>query len=375
MDSLKPLSDRIKKFWNEGTELIAVITGIVSTIFVLLNNLGKVNDYKPEILVGIDLLNIVVLLIALVSIKPIRLEINKGDELKKLKSHLLLNDESVIEDTRNRVNAIVRQLIYCIYWFSVILILFYLVQIYIDLQLTESDQNIKKALVNSNDLFQLITGKSQHKAEAAKFISVEVITNALNVLSAAFLFIAFQVLFVVTIDSDNKTWQLKWIGILPISIAFTIIGANILMVLCGANGQNLSHLSHVIRLIGGIFNGVAMFLLFSRFISMEYFFQRSKQKWQRNFYFYGTIIGLPLYVMAQPLYGLFNAVEFSADAAIFKSFVFLVCFWGKVVFLLFIFTMVNKKWMHSYLFIVLTQKDTVSRLSKELNDVQDLECD
>jgi hypothetical protein len=105
---------------------------------------------------------------------------------------------------------------------------------------------------------------------------------------------------------------------------------------------------------------------------MEYFFKNSSNWWQRNFYFYGTIIVLPLYVVAQPLYGLFNAIEIGKSPELFKSVVFLICFWGKLVFLLFIFTMLTKKWIHSYLFMVLSQEETLLKISKDLRDVEDL---
>jgi hypothetical protein len=72
------------------------------------------------------------------------------------------------------------------------------------------------------------------------------------------------------------------------------------------------------------------------------------------------------------MYGVFNAVEIGESAVLFKSIVFLICFWGKLVFFLFLYTMLNKRWIHTYLFLAVSQKDTISNISKALKDVEDL---
>lgn len=363
---------RISKWIKNSNELLGLIVGIVTSVIFLLSKFGKIESIGEEqLLLGVDFLNIAVLVIALTSIKAVELGI-ADNEIGKLKQRLPLNNEAELETLRGRVNELVKQLVYCVRWFAIILGMFYLLQVITDFTLSRLEDEIKITLnhESSTSIIELMAGNLPCKVEAAKYLALEIFTNATNLFSASYLFLAFQVLFLVTIDTDNKTWRLK--SYIPVSIAVAITIANVIVFLVGLNGNTLSNLSHMIRLMGGIYNGLAMLLLFSRFISMEYFFQNSAQSWQRNFYFYGTVIGLPLYVIAQPMYGVFNAVEIGESAVLFKSLVFLVCFWGKLVFLLFIFTMLKKRWIHTYIFIALTQKDTLSHISKDLGDVDDL---
>lgn len=358
----------VKQILKDKDELLGIIVGIVTSITFILTSIRKINIEMSELLIGIDILNVLVLIVALTAIKSSPLAID-SKEFKKLILHLNIKTEDEGREILTRVNVLIKQLVYAIRMFAVFLCAFYLFQLFVDTT-QQPYENIKVNIGDSFSILELLAKNGKNDVSAAKFLSLEILTNSANLLSAAYLFLAFQILFLVTIEDDNKTWMLK--GYIPISIAIFITFANIAFFIGGFFGAHLSSISHVTRLVGGIYNGVAMFLLFSRFISMEYFFQNSRMNWQRKFYFYGTVIILPLYVVAQPLYGLFNAVEIGESATLFKSIVFLVCFWGKLVFLLFVFTMLNKKWIHAYLFMVLSQKDTLNSVSIDLRDVDDL---
>ncbi|HEY5771005.1 MAG TPA: hypothetical protein VIS75_00200 [Chitinophagaceae bacterium] len=359
----------ISQFLKDNDELLGVIIGIFTSVTFIWKQAGGLKSLENrDFLAIIDLLNIGVLFLALLAIKNVPLTI-ASKEFQKLSNRLGLKTDSEGVKIQERVNELARQLVYCIRWFAIILGMFYLLQLYGDT--TQDPYENLKATINSNSsLLELLANGDAISLSSAEFLGIEIFTNATNLFSASYLFIAFQVLFLVTLQKDNKTWILK--SYLPISIAVLLTIANIVFFISGFFDVKLSHISHFIRLLGGIYNGVAMLLLFSRFISMEYFFQNSRQNWQRNFYFFGTIIFLPMYVVAQPLYGLFNAVEIGQSAILFKSIVFLVCFWGKLVFLLFVYTMLNKRWIHAYLFMVVSQKDTLKDISTDLNDVADL---
>ena len=367
-------------FLINNIELIACVIGLIASILGIKSELGKpgvIDNFNY--LIGIDILNITVIVIALCTIKANKLEI-EGPEMEQLSSQLLVHPTDG-EMINVRVNEIVRQLVYCVRWFAIILGFFYLLQLFADSTIIRDKEGINNTLKASTSIVDLIMDELPYKTQAVKYLIIETFTNASNLFSAAYLFLAFQVLFLVTVDKDNKTWRMK--GWVPFSIAILIMLVNIVLFLNGYSAKAeptdaeqgvtyLANISHMMRLTGGVYNGVAMFLLFSRFISMEYFFQNSSRTWQRNFYFYGTVIILPLYVIAQPMYGIFEAVEIGKSNIMFKSLVFLVCFWGKLVFFLFIFTMLTKKWIHAYIFISLTQKDTVSNVSKALNEVEDM---
>jgi len=359
------------KLLKNNDEVLGLFVGILTSLTFILTKVGQIHLTDLELLVGVDILNIAVLAIALVSIKGVPLTI-ESMEFNKLISLLNLKTESDGKRILTRVNELIKQLVYSIKWFIIILSAFYLLQLFVDT--TQQPYEKLKETINSNySILKLLSKGAENDISSSEFLFLEILTNSTNLFSGAYLFLAFQVLFLVTIEDDNKTWKLK--KYVPLSIAFLITLANVAFFVTGFFGAHLSSVSHIIRLIGGIYNGIAMLLLFSRFISMEYFFQNSKKTWQRNFYFYGTVIALPLYVVAQPLYGLFNAVEVGEGATLFKSIVFLICFWGKLVFLLFVFAMLNKKWIHAYLFMVLSQQDTLTNISIDLSDVDDLETD
>lgn len=381
------LNTKLVKTLKNYKELIGFIAALITFVTVignLLINKFVGNLAEPSInrdkylLIGIIFLNILVLVVAVFSIKAIPLLIEEN-EFKKLNKHLLYNNEKDSEHVLSRVNELVRQLVYCIHWFVIILLLFYLIQFLMEVRFFWDGSQIpykefEPIIKVKSSIIGIFSNESANLSEAvqysiAQYLAFEIFTNFTNLFSAAYLFLAFQVLFLVTLEKDDKTWRLE--GFIPMSIAVSITILNIVCFFLGIFGASLLIITHLIRLMGGVYNGVAMSLLFSRFISMEYFFQNSSEGWQRKFYFYGTIIILPLYVVVQPLYGFFNASEIGS-AELFKAIVFLVCFWGKLFFLLFIYTMLTKKWIHSYLFMVLSQQDTLSNISKDLKDVDDL---
>ena len=114
-------------------------------------------------------------------------------------------------------------------------------------------------------------------SSVARFLLDDFLSNTFNLISAAFLFIGFQVLYMATLGSDNRTSLINYF--VPFSIAALIIMWNIISVFIGFEHNianiNLYVSTHMVRLAGGIYNGVAMSLLFSRFIAMEYFFKEA----------------------------------------------------------------------------------------------------
>ena len=363
---------------KSGNEILGILIGIATSVTLILKQFNYSILADDQFLIAVDILNIFVLLLALSYIQPTALSI-EASEFSKLKRHLKLNAEDDYKAISIRVNSLIKQLVSCIRWFIIILGFFYMLQLFTDYQPVKykCDETSKECVEevikdkNNPDMVYLLSSECKNPfcLQSAKYLSVEILTNSTNLFSASYLFIAFQVLFLVTLEDDNKTWKLK--SYISIAVALLITGLNILCFIWGIKGESLLTISHIMRLAGGVYNGMAMFLLFSRFISMEYFFKSSNSGWQRNFYLYGTVVVLPLYVISQPLYGLFNAVEIGKSPELFKAIVFLICFWGKLVFLLFIFTMLTKKWIHSYLFMVLSQKDSLLNISRDLSDVDD----
>jgi hypothetical protein len=354
------MSEKVETRWwfnilKNGSEIATFITGIATFIGFILTKANLLSEHR--FLCAVDLLNITILIVSVNLIKQ-RVFTKEDGEYKKMLPLLEKNGDDGSKKIM-RVNALIGQLIFCVKWFAIILAAFYACNFIIDYLQFDYDK-IKIDFNANTNIFQLIKNNAAESQTPAQFLFMEVIINAANLFSAAFLFVAFQVLFLKTVDDqDNKTWMLLKRGkaYIPFAIAFAITVFNIILFSVNVFGPNanLSVTTTMIRLTGGMYNGVAMLLLFSRFISMEYFLKESNYGFQRTFYLYGTLIILPLYVVIQPLYGLINAVEMKMSTELFKAIVFLVCFWGKLFFLLFVYTGLKKKWIHSYLFKSLVQ--------------------
>jgi len=359
--------NRIKKYLSQNDEFLAIIVGIISSLAVILNTIEASGFKDIDINIFTDSLNLIVLILALFFIQKSVLNIRENESENICKQFNM--DKFDLKNNLTRTNSLIGQLYKAVRWFVIILIGFYFLQLFIDLTLDYT--SFKSSLVNKDSFFELLGYDNKTHLNAAKFLSIEVLTNATNLFSATFLFTAFLVLFSVTLEDDNKTSQIN--NQIPMAIAVGITLLSIAIIIFGIPGLNLEKSSTIVRLLGGLYNGVAMALLFSRFISMEYYFQHSQKSFERNFYFYGITIGLPLYIVVQPLYALFNLFDLGeSSASIFKAIVFLITFWGKLVLLFFIYTMLNKKWIHSYILLTLIEKKNLEKLSIELEDVEKL---
>ncbi|MET1260051.1 hypothetical protein ABV409_11935 [Flagellimonas sp. DF-77] len=361
--------DRIKRFLRKNDEFLAIVVGIISSLAVILKTIEASGFKKIDVNLLTDCLNLLVLGLALIFIKESKLNIHTN-EIVKICSKFKITG-TYLSEKLERTNRLIEQLTEAIRWFVIILIGFYCLQFFMDVSLDYN--SFKGALNQNNSILQLFGTQGESELDAAKFLSIEVLTNATNLFSATFLFTAFFVLFSVTLEKDNKTFIKR---VLPMALAIGISILSIAIIITGIPNLNLEKSSTIIRLLGGIYNGVAMALLFSRFIAMEYYFQHSKKNFERNFYYYGITIGLPLYIVVQPLYALFNLIELGeGTASMFKAIVFLITFWGKLVLLFFVFTMLNKKWIHSYILLTLIENDNLKKLSIELKDVEQLDLD
>ena len=356
---------KIKEYIKENDEFLASLIALIGSIGVILNAVKSTSfQYINNINLFTDGLNLAVLLIGLYFIKKTILVIRKDENIKLCKRFNIT--EEALSNKLLRTNSLIGQLYKSIRWFIIILLIFYLLQFYVD---SIFDYNsFKNALqIEGGSFIDLISKNNLNSKNAAQYLTIEVITNATNLFSATFIFTAFLVLFSVTLEDDHRTPKIN--NQIPVALAIVITILNIIILTIGIPNSSLEESATLIRLFGGIYNGIAMALLFSRFISMEYYFQHSTKSFERMFYFYGVTIWLPLYVVVQPLYSLFNIFDFGQTAVV-KAIVFLITFWGKLVFLFFIYTMLNKKWIHSYILLTLIEKDNLEILSFELEDVE-----
>jgi hypothetical protein len=110
---------------------------------------------------------------------------------------------------------------------------------------------------------------------------------------------------------------------------------------------------NLLYLFIGICNGLAMTLLFGRYVSMEHSVfsmeegEYKARKYSKLLHFF-TIYVLPLYALAQPLFGSFEIDAFGPRET-FANGVFFVCWIGKIGFLYLTYKFMKERLMHLYL--------------------------
>lgn len=119
--------------------------------------------------------------------------------------------------------------------------------------------------------------------------------------------------------------------------------------------------SNIFGLIIGSFNGLAMSLLFARYISMEHLINNAKERTFYDWFSTLTVFLLPIYALAQPLFGAFEINAFG-DARVFANCVFFICLLGKMFFLYFTYKFIKERKLHYYLHLIITSHDILNNL-------------
>jgi hypothetical protein len=109
---------------------------------------------------------------------------------------------------------------------------------------------------------------------------------------------------------------------------------------------------NVLQLIIGSLNGLTMALLFGRYISMEQALRGINRGGFYELIRWGTIIILPAYALAQPLFGNFEIDAFGSPQ-FFANCVIFACLVGKIFFLGITFWFMKKRFIHEYLHSIL----------------------
>lgn len=310
----------------EKTGIIAFITAsVLGTMLVVLSMLLELPQHALSQLT--EMLNIVVLLTFYLLIKDRKLLFPKESEIRWFAQSLNITDDNFRTARFNidRVNKVIAQLRNKVLWFIIFLLLFYFF-------------NLLEDLYPKNFFNHLVNG----------FPIMDFFENVFNAISAAFLYFGFKVLYDKTLDEKNEP-QNYYKDTLLFLLTFIISYFFLLLLQRDEGGQ--TRISNYYNLACGIYNGWAMGLLFGRLISMEYFFKEirlSAYKFSKEFFHFGAIFILPIYVLANCLYGVQEFDEFPA----LKSLIFLVCFIGKGFFLLFICHYINFRWLHMYVHLI-----------------------
>ncbi len=182
------------------------------------------------------------------------------------------------------------------------------------------------------------------------------LTNLFNFLSSVFIYLSFKVLYYKTLDEENRSNHYFMDALIfTVMLVFIYLLFTRTQVL-GLDSHETTKLTNNFSLLIGILNGLAMGLLFARFISMEYVLTNA---WDLDVngnpninakkYIRGLMVFLlPLYATVQPIFGNFQIAEMG-NPAIHKNIVFLICLLGKIFFLSVYYYYAHKRWIHAFM--------------------------
>jgi len=274
------------------------IVGIVLAILTINEKFGvsfKLLPFYIHPSMVMEILNILVLSFFFVSLKAKRLELNNTAEVIDLTKRLGIENEGYenLRYTNERVNKLVNQICTNLVGFISLLIPFFIITL-----LKDSDR-VTYDKWNSPYPFM---------------DSLAAITNAG---SAAFVYLSFSILYNTTLDKNNRTSNyyrgtLLFLGVFVLTYLF----------LLGYFPKNQERISNIFKLLCGIYNGLAMGLLFGRITAMEFYFkdfQPSAQTLWDRIYKFGVTFILPIYVLSQPMYAILEFPQFRSQEDIFKS--------------------------------------------------------
>jgi hypothetical protein len=233
--------------------------------------------------------------------------------------------------------------------------------------------------------------------------------NVLNFLGALFVYLGFNVLHNKTLEAEkvpmgtpggpdkNKPQYLNYNPSLywgfPILVFVFYITVFIVSALAYKAGQpiadaqspeakqafevSVEHFLNRFDLLAGLANGLAMSLLFGKYVSIEQSLKNTAlyENVLENIFYpffktpykaivsFGIIFVLPTYALAQPLFGSLR-IDVFGDAHRFQTIVYAICLFGKVIFFHLTYLLISKKLLHLYLYGLVSEVGNF----KELGD-------
>jgi hypothetical protein len=351
-------------FWQPLIVTGCSILALVISIFALMSKDLKIFAFFSDeenlqtlikmlpILINIgNFLVSIIALIWLTRINPSNYEIKNNHKFKSLAELNEINDENLnllVKNTNKRVKGLVGQFKGQVIGFAGSLVFVYSVIL------------ISSFLSSFND------------REINFFTET---TNIFNLSNALFILLAFNVLNYKTL-SERK--DMGHINAMPISyyesnrywiVPVILYGFYCLIFVsfsmsCITGQCNQKYLLNGFDLTAGLFNGLTMMLLFGKYVSMEFSLRETKlynKVFEHIFYpfsetfeykkivSFGIVFILPIYALAQPLFGSLT-IEMFGKTAYLQTGVYAACLIGKICFLHLTYILISKNLLHLYLF-------------------------
>lgn len=370
---------RFRSTWQPRLTLMTSLVAIIISVFALISKeAGSIGLFLESIYNKdkfiINICNVIVSLIAFIFIakqKPTVFNIQNITKFKSL-AELELNDNDLqiyVGNLKNRVEKLVNQ-----FRFHMVLFAFSLILTYGVILLTSDNERER------NGYFRITT-------------------NLLNLLGALFIQLGFSVLYNKTLEAEkaptkatgghnnpNKQQYLNYNSSLywGVPLLFFVLYAALFISLAVSYGgiyrREVEVFLNRFDLLAGLANGLTMILLFGRYVSIEQSLGHTKlfkAVFENIFYpfsgipyktlvSFGIIFILPIYALAQPLFGSLKINAFG-DANNFQTMVYGICLIGKICFFHLTYLLITKKLLHLYLYGLVSEIGNF----KELEDCFD----
>lgn len=369
----------VKKPWFEASVLR--IAGFIGAVFVigggliaLVNWLSVMSPERTKF--GLSVANVIVLIVFCLSLrkpKYLYFKVKNKSKISSIREFWdslgllsIFADTAIIEvgeekvdaialarKNEDRVNKLVDQYTSHIFWFA-----FLMFWLYVAFGIDNKYLLNELFLTNKYDVLHPI---------------LKITEDLLNFTNSIFIFLGFMVLYDKTLDKDNKKFRYED----PVYI-FSAIIAIIYLVVAAYSYKEITPSaipSSIMQLIIGSLNGLTMALLFGRYVSMEHSLQNIEKGKSSEYIRWGIIIILPIYALAQPLFGSFEINAFGPPMN-FQNIVFFICLVGKIFFLYVTWLFIEKRWMHYWLHSILIShgvpKDFYDCFEMETNEEKEL---
>lgn len=192
------------------------------------------------------------------------------------------------------------------------------------------------------------------------------LTNVLNFLGGVIVFLAFWVLYWKSLNKEDKSndfWLIP--AILSLVYIFAFVGLSWLY----EPGEPAYYFLNIFDLIAGSVNGLAMFLLFGRYVSLEQSLNETKlfehafkdlfkplsslfesKRSYTKLVSFAIIFLLPIYALAQPLFGSLEIELYGKNPKVFQTTVYGICLVGKLCFFHLTFLLLRENLLQLYLY-------------------------
>jgi hypothetical protein len=231
-----------------------------------------------------------------------------------------------------------------------------------------------------------------------------IITNLMNLLGALFVHLGFSVLYNKTLEAHKDpgdahaelsgtepdqyslekkrplTYNPSLYWAIPFScfVLYALVFISLSVSYSGINDPAVTRrFLNIFDLLAGSANGLAMSLLFGRYVSIEQAVgktRRFKSVFENIFYPFssitykalvsvGIIFILPIYALAQPLFGSLKIDAFG-NPDHFETIVYAVCLAGKICFLHLTYILISKRLLHLYLYGLVSEIGNFKELER-----------